>query len=795
MRPLILTLLFFVLSTSDGSGAQLNRISTSESAITTQIYAHFDELPLYQENLSNRRLDITLLNTRTSDPLAHPEPDDVIVKTLVVQEQGDTRLSIFFRYVPQDLTIAGTADGTLVIDLIPGNRFTGTFLELGSSLGPLLPVKQGQETLISPLAFTPYRDNWRSFFTDFLDMPILAPGPAPFFPAFPLTSLFPSHRQNIRVSGEADGPDMFEYLRHIQKQLKSIKNEEERKYYALTHADILFRLGSVDAALTQFKLLADTYGYDDAGNLANYAAGLIEISTHKFHLAQVRLTRQLEQLPERHPLAPYLRLAVAETQLATGRYKQADQLLDRSDFPPTLNQAVELRRADYGFATGRFDEAFVTYDQFYGSNVMAAKPHSINNYCSMLFNRQAYAKSRQCYLNLASMLNDTSAIGSAHYLATLAELKAGELSASPEIEFGTIANRFPGTAAALLAEMKQADFCALNQDECAENAGQWFHRITGRSSARALSESATFKEALVAFLDGQYSMSIELLQKMLRTYQSGTLQEQAQALLIQLIPDEIERLLDAGLDIEAIVIAQQNRTFFEKGWLDESLLFQIGLAFERLTMHSEALQLFLYLRNRSTVLDEESLLFATIRAAHALGSYYLVEDLAFEYTYRHPEGAHELDVLFFRLDCMYAAGQIDEALQLMPDPLPQRLDFRILGATLHFKKKQYQLTTGILLPVYKFQRDKLSADTLYILAESLYELGEFSSSEELFDLLIETEKYRRTAHHRILQLSTRQGKKHTSVPSEYSLAEEAAADPWHRFALQDSRFRKLISNL
>ncbi|MBT8347594.1 MAG: hypothetical protein KJO28_14955, partial [Desulfofustis sp.] len=178
MRSLILTLLFFIVSISEGSGAQLTRISTSESATSTQIYAHFDELPLYQERLSDRRLDLTLIDTRAMEFLVQPEPDDVIIKTLVVQQQEDTRLSIFFRYAPQGLSISSTSDSTLIIDLIPGNRFTGSFRELGSSLGLMVPVEQRQETLISPLAFTPYKNNWRSFFADFEDTSILTPDPA-----------------------------------------------------------------------------------------------------------------------------------------------------------------------------------------------------------------------------------------------------------------------------------------------------------------------------------------------------------------------------------------------------------------------------------------------------------------------------------------------------------------------------------------------------------------------------------------------------------------------------------------
>jgi tetratricopeptide (TPR) repeat protein len=796
MRSLILTLLFFVVSVSEGSGAQLNRISTSESAISTQIFAYFDELPLYQERISARRLDLTLFDTRAAELLPTPQPNAVIIKTLVVQERDDARLSMFFRYAPQELSITGTPDGTLIIDLIPGNRFTGAYRELGSSLGLLTQVKPGQQTLISPLTFSPYKDDWRSFFEEFDDLPILTPVPAPSLPPFPLAALVSSgEARKVPFIEELDGKDMFDSLQQVQKRLKSISTEEERKYYAITHAEILFRLGSVEAALSQYKLLADTYGNDEAGNLSAYGAALLEIGTRRFHLARVRLENLLERLPVRHPLTPHVRLAVAETLLATRQYNEMRRLFDREDFPASLSGAIEVRQADLAQATGRFNEAFTIYEKFYGTTEMAARPHSINGYCSILFSRRDYGKSKRCYLDLAAMLSDRNEAGSAHYLAALAELKAGDGSASPEILFGAITERYPGTEAALLAEMKQADICSLAPVECTENPSQWYHRIADRASSRTLAESASFKEALSYFLAGQKSTSIDLLQRMLRTYQSGELLDQARALLIQLLPSEIERLLDSGLEIEAIALAQQNRSFFEKGWLADALLFQIGLAFENLGMHPEALRLFLYLKNRTASRDEESLLFATIRSAHALGTHPLVEDLSSEYRYRYPQGAHALDVLFYRLDCTYAVGRIDEALLMLPDPPPQRLDFLVLEAALNFQKQRYRRTADLLLPVYQTQQKDLTDDQLYMLAESLFELGNLSTCRELFELLAETAKYKRAAGHRLMQLAGSQDREQSKQWDEFILADEAQSDPWQRFAAQDSRYRQLLSNL
>ena len=268
-----------------------------------------------------------------------------------------------------------------------------------------------------------------------------------------------------------------------------------------------------------------------------------------------------------------------------------------------------------------------------------------------------------------------------------------------------------------------------------------------------------------------------------------------QVLLIQILPDEIERLLTAGRDIEAIALAQQNRFLFENGWLDDSLLFRIGLAFEDLAMYPEALQLFLYLKKLSNTDDDERTHLASSRAAHALGDYHLVEELAAEYFYRYPEGKYQLDVLFYRLDCRYGVGHIDEALKLLPTPLPQRDDFRFIAASLYFHKNDYARIVDILLPIYRTRARSFSNDHLYMLAESLFNLEYFSECSALFEKLATADGYRQAAHYRLTLLTETHRK---TIDVDVSVAgndDSAEQDRWHRFAIQDLRYKDLLSTL
>ena len=306
---------------------------------------------------------------------------------------------------------------------------------------------------------------------------------------------------------------------------------------------------------------------------------------------------------------------------------------------------------------------------------------------------------------------------------------------------------------------------------------------------------ALFKEAIAYHLAGNNRTSIELLQQILRNFQSGDLRDQAQTLLVQLLPGALQRLLDEGQDVEAIALAQQNRSLFEKGWLTNSLLYQIGLAFERLNMYPEALHLFLYLKKRQRNSDEETIHFASIKASHALGDHYLVEDLASEYFIRYPEGRYRLDTLFYRIDCRYSVGKIDEALTILPKPLPERSDFRFLAATLYFHKSDYERTADILFPYYASGSTEFSDDLLYVLAESLFELGKFRQSADLFNNLVGTDAYQQIARYRNVQLAGYLNESSVLRSPGMKTIDQTESDRWHRFATQDLRYKRLISNL
>ncbi len=799
MRLLLLSILFCVCATSVGYGdSQLNRISASAAGSSVKVFAFFDKLPIFNERVSQKRLDITLSGTVTTETLRLPEPDDTIVKTLLLTDQDKTILSFFFRYVPQDIKVAASEANTLIIEVVPGNRFTQTFKELSADLGGVSVVASDAETKANPLTFSAYAADWTVFFRDFEITSQIKPTPSFYFPDFPLVALsgpadFPQVSIAPELQNSLSQKNWFDALRQIQNLIKDEADARNRIYLALIHADILFRIGSVKAAYAQFQMLSETFADDNAGNLARYALALIDAQSGNFYKAYIELDKLNAAIELSSSLSPHLRLSLAETALATENYQQAAQLLtDSVTFPASLAELKQFRQADLLFATSRLPEAFRIYQGLMQDLETISQPLSLNAYCSILYRDERFADSARCYRSLAAILESEEQKASALFLEALSRLK-GTPTAPVETALLEIIERFPGSEAANKSELKLADLCFLNQQDCTVKALQTYDRLAELSRFRRISEEAAFKQALVLHLSAADEKSVEHLMRLLRNSRTGEVRNQAETLLIQILPGVIEGHLLNGDDIKAISLAQQNRVLFQNRWIVASLLFKLGLAFERLGLNEEALRLFLYLRSLDEAEAKEEIYLALSRTAHAIGNHYLVEEFSSDYFYLYPDGRFYQDILFYRIDSMYAEGLVDQASDLLPQPLPDRDDYKVLAASIHFHNNDYRQAIDLLQTAAEADA-VLNENRLYIIAESLFRSGKLSESESFYRKLVVSDTFKAFALYRLAQAAmTAQDRR------EQTLIEEIEADSedplWQRFASLELRLNQLTSNL
>lgn len=803
LTTVLLCILGMHLPQPCGAASKLIRLGQYQRGSTVQIFAYFDQVPDTSQNLSDKRLDITLRDTAVSDQLTPLPNGTAIVKNLVLPSGENTLLSFFLRYPPQDVKLSETEANTLVIELIAGNRFTSAYQEVAAQLGPATLVERPSSGPADPLALSRYADDWRTFFSDYQTAAVIDAPVMTYIPPFPLIEIIlPEDEEAIPVIGRDIVPlvlnnNWFEALNAIQQSLKQQTDPEALKQLAFTHAELLFRLGNHQAAGTQLDQLMKTYQREPLGMLAHYLNALLLARSGDSINAAVELEALLGRLEGPSTLLSAARVLLAETNLVTGNYQEMERNLNKAseDAPAQISNRILLRRADLLFARGNIIQSYQDYEQFIsamGPDALHDTPYSLNGYCQALYSGKQFEQSASCYEHLATILTDNDNIGKALYLKALSDLQAGENPNTIVDQLQRIETTFPDTEASLRSILKRGDICYLQDRQCAAEAMNTYKTVAGQSRYRRLAEEAQFKLALLKQLEGDTGGSIAQLMTLLKNDQSGPLRTNAEALLIQLLPEEITRLLEQGAYLEAIALAQQNRRLFENNWLDLSLLAELGLAYENLGLYREAQSIFSYLLNTAGADTQENHYLPLIRIAHAAGDQATVENVSSQYFYNYPDGIFHDSILYFRLDSLYASGYIDQAENQLPDQPPDDR-FRFLAASIYFQQRNYQAALDNLQPFREKPR-ALPDEQIFILAECLFQLDSTFEAETLFSLTSDLTEFKVNSQYRLAQIALEKGQ--TAMAQEYleKIAESDDNRGWQKFARQKIALQQILEN-
>ncbi|MEE4242937.1 MAG: hypothetical protein V2I36_15850 [Desulfopila sp.] len=794
---------FFILLVSESLTAvardtEIVRVSMSAGSSSTQIFITFTEAPPYTYSQKGKRIDITLdADLRNSEPLPFTA-DDKVVKFLTQEDEGQTTLSFFLRHVPQKVQVSGVEAKTIVVDILLGNQFTSEFPELTSRLeGISVETDQGKD-FSNPYISSPYSGNWHSFFANF-QPDIVTSAPMKYsIPSFPIIALIPdvnSHEIlpeelfSLSIAGKWNEmvPLVFELFKNTQDQ-------QEQKMLALTLGEILLRADNYPDSYKQLFLLKENYTEQFVGIAAAYLLGLLRAEHENPYIADNQF-RQLERYIEADfALSPYLLLSQVETTLTTNQVKRTDSLLRRDDIamPPKLAALRDLRQADYWFATKDYIKAYVGYQLFEDKTTLAEQPFSLNGYCNTLYHQKKYIQTSQCLQQLISVIDENSFLGLISYKKALAELTFKNSSEMYAV-FSAIEDSYPDTEAAYRAELKRYDIRYLSQPSWRKTSVHSYRSLAENATDREVAAEAALKEAIAYSETGDIETSMDRIQQFLRDFHASPLKETAQALLIEILPQELNRLLSSDNYVDAIVLAKQNRLLFQKEWVDIELLHILAKAYHQLGIFSEARNLYLYLLATSSEEQKESYYLPLVSIMYNQGDYDMVEDYATRYTYNYPTGNALKNINFFRLQSLVASGKNSQALELLSDPLPDILQVREIAATLHYIFGQYKEVVSILTP-FLSDGSALSMDALFILGESLYQENSFTEAAGLFHRTKDQEKFFDHARYRLAEIESGAGNTETSLNLFREIVEKGYDPLWQKLAEKELQLHDIDKN-
>ncbi len=794
-------LLFLGVLQCTAYASELTNVVRVHKKDIIQIYFSFDKTPEFTSTGSDRRIDLEFMGTTRASSVSLGEPDADIVKILPRPTKGRYILSLFFRYRPQNYKLTESEDGKLVFEVLLGNKYSKSYQKLADRLKGLTVLERTSSDTSNPYLTSPYAKNWPSFFSRY-ESPVRINVPVKFhLPPFPIIGLLPpGGAKNLQVLNAeifslADQGLWDDLAEKLLTSIETSQDESTKKLLALTYGEALSRAGNFDGAFRQLYLLNEQYSDQLLGTYAKYLLIHLRsvfqdpfIAADDYQLLESSVSKTL-------PLAPYLLLSQIETALATGDYTRLNHLLLREDiaFPKDIAEIIQIRQADYWYAIKQPIKARAAYRLEADSKVMQTLPYSLSGSCNICYDMKKFKEAANCYGTLSSLVSEKALLGLIEYRKNMAKLKFSD-NASLINEFSHIENNYSGMEAGFRAAMKKNDLLLLQKKSWGTEAAIHYGVIAETANSRTIREEALFKQALAQSMLGDTAKPIALLQQFLREFLTGNVRISAQALLIDLLPREIKRLVDNQEYIQALVLAKQNKDLFQNKWIDSKFLIDIAEAYDRIGIYDEAQKLYLYLIEIMPVDQREDLFLPMIQATFDQGNYSLVGDYAAQYAYLYPKGRFSSKLLILRLRALVADERLSDALQLLPDPLPANKAMYELAASLYFRTDNYKKCVEISKKLL-LMKPSLSQQEQFMFAESLCRTGLRDEAEQAFMAITKENEFYQQSLYRLAELARQKGNEKKALSFFEKLVETEKNSLWKQYAERELQFAKIEARM
>lgn len=795
MKKLLLTILVLITTCSNNTHAsEMTKVSRVDTKDILQIYFSFDTPPQYTGTANKRRIDVLFEDTNGLKDQPFLSTDDKVVKVLTRNKKGDLIISIFFRYQPQNFKINANSNNSIVLEVLLGNEYSNSYKNLANKLKGLSIVDRATPDFTNPYILSPYKSDWASFFSNY-ESPIQIEVPVTFTPPpFPIIELLPpGYTENLDLLGgelialiENKSWDLLATA--LLEKLQTTPGPETQKMLALTYGEALMRSGDFEGAFKQLYLLKEEYKDERIGTYANYLLIWLRAKYEDPYIAEYEYRSLEPNISDENPLAPHFLLSQIETALESKEYKHLNKLLQKDSIalPAEVQERVKIRQADYWYAIDQPIQAYAAYKLVKDSPLLRSQPYSFEGHCSTLYDQRHFKLAASEYKRLRSLVEGENLIGKVAYREMMSKLKFtdGDTLIS---DFSQIANAYALTDAKTLASIKKNDLQLLKERKYSDTRLTSYKDISTRSSSRSIREEAEFKIILIHVLRGENTTAVTLLHKFLREFQTGDVRITAQALLIDLLPKEINRLVKETEYVDALVLAKKNKILFQNNWINSNFLVDIAEAYHKVGIYDEAQKLYLYLIEIMSADEREAYYLPMVQATFDHGNFSLVEDYAAQYTYNYPEGSYSKNILLLRLKALKADSRLSEALQALPTPLPADGSFNPISATLYFRTDNY-LETVTVLENYSKIAETLTQQQFFFLAESYYQTDNLTAAVSAFSKITKINPFYHQSLYRLAEIHRQQGKDDLALTFLQKIVETEENTRWKQYAERDLQY-------
>ncbi|MDX2481781.1 MAG: tetratricopeptide repeat protein [Desulfuromusa sp.] len=780
---LLFLLLFFMSVTMTVQAAEpitLLDIQKQKTTSYTRIIFTFSALPKFIVEDSGQRVDLLLSNVQLS-PELHTLPEDEKVVKVLLEEQGQELLvSVLLRRLPkQVITETQQSPARLIMDVY-WDAGEGVRPAVAFNISDMPPRKAGRRAARLQLE-SPWTDRWDKFFRDYrtywkLELPVNFTLPQ-------LPALIMDEQSPLWALQQHADNHMLLSLIQTASGLSHL-NPQQRYLRDLLLAEAQLRTDAIEAGIARLDVLRRQEGAEQAR--VEYLTAYGQALEGQPLVAQLTLQQLLPELSEDHPLLPLTHFLFAETALASGQDRVALEHLQRTDlnWPDSLLVPLEMRIADAQAGLGELGEALVVYqDLVEEPGLFDYYRFSLNRAAFSAFKSKNYELASSLYRKFVERLNEEPGDDLLLFAAGSSAYEAGDMGWGMIGLQRAVLDRH-NTEGGDRAELRLIDHKLISGGELWLAQMVTEYASLGVSSQfRSVREESQFKQALALYLLGEHRKSVDELMRFRREFGSAELIREVNQLILEQLPKVVRQLIEEKNDLQAVVLAEQNRELLLRSGFNKEFLRDLATAFDRLGLYERAGRVLLYLFDRTAGNPQQQFIYLPIAQSYLKRKeYQQAGEYASRYLEEFPRGEDGGALFGILLDAFEREELQDELISwLNRENRPSSPELEIRAAYIYWQMGELQAVIKSLESVYLVGAS-LQVKEMALLGEAYYQLEKNGAAEKKYRQLYEDPDFGAQARYRTAQILLRQEQRQAALKLLQQIVETDGDSSWGKLA-------------
>ncbi|MDA3904199.1 MAG: tetratricopeptide repeat protein, partial [Desulfuromusa sp.] len=342
----------------------------------------------------------------------------------------------------------------------------------------------------------------------------------------------------------------------------------------------------------------------------------------------------------------------------------------------------------------------------------------------------------------------------------------------------------PKTEGGDRAELRFIDLKLIGggQLELAQAASE-YASLGEKSQFRSIREESRFKGALALYLLGEHRKSVDELMRFQREFGSAELIREVDQLILEQLPQVVHQLLEEKNDLQAVVLAEQNRKLLLRSGFNKEFLHDLATAFDRLGLYERAGRVLLYLFDRTSGNLEQQFLYLPIAQSYLKrNEYQPAGEYARRYLEEFPRGEDGSALFGILLDAFEREERQDELISwLNRENRPSGPELEIRAAYIYWQMGELQAVINSLESVYSIGVS-LEVKEMALLGEAYYQLEKNRAAEKMYRQLHEDPVFGAQARYRTAQIMLRQQQRQAALKLLNQMVETDGDSSWGKLA-------------